>query len=307
MPSQENTFPIKIKASALNRVKQHGWLLDSLEESASAKFYDNLFSEHREISAPELYAEVKERHATDGSDYRKMESIVRDLRTRLAEDAVVLELGGGVHQNRSGNATHVFKQYVPVDISRSSIRRYCETYDKPGVVADAADLPFDDNSADCVFTHTFLEHPLHPQKVLEEIIRIVKPGGIVVHNDAWFCRWWQRYGIVGLKRFSSMSARERVIRVLAGISEVRLFRIPPIVFRRAWRMTICRNDATLDFNRLKPNYDLLLGCDEDAATSLDPIEVMRFYGLHGFDSLKQLTFCQMLLHPNDYIIVQKSR
>lgn len=53
---------------------------------------------------------------------------------------------------------------------------------QPGVdlVADAHDMHMvDDNSIDCVITISTLEHVRYPQKVVREIFRILKPGGIV--------------------------------------------------------------------------------------------------------------------------------
>lgn len=52
----------------------------------------------------------------------------------------------------------------------------------PGVdlVADAHDLHMvEDDSVDCVITISTLEHVRYPQKVVAEIYRILKPGGIV--------------------------------------------------------------------------------------------------------------------------------
>lgn len=288
------------------RISGDGLLLDFLEDTPSAKFYNRLFSDDKSFSVPELYHEIKEQAASAGDACRVMESIVADLKTRLPDDAIVVELGGGIEQHRSGNATLVFRNYVPLDISRSNITRYCETFKKTGIVADAARLPFEDSSVDCIVTHTFLEHPLNPQIVIEEIIRVLRPGGIVVHNDAWFCRWWQRYACVGLKKFRNMTFREKVIRMAAWCTELKLIRIPPILLARTWRMIAGKMDPVLHYKKLTPNYELLLGCDEDAASSLDPVEVLRFYNLHGFISAKKLDFLQLLLHQNSHIILLKN-
>ena len=54
--------------------------------------------------------------------------------------------------------------------------------DGPGVdlVADAHDLNMvEDNSIDCVITISTVEHVRYPQKVVKEIHRILKPGGII--------------------------------------------------------------------------------------------------------------------------------
>lgn len=51
----------------------------------------------------------------------------------------------------------------------------------PGVkiVADAHVLPFRDNSFDAIISESLLEHVLHPEKVVNEMKRILKPGGMV--------------------------------------------------------------------------------------------------------------------------------
>ncbi|MEL7062236.1 MAG: class I SAM-dependent methyltransferase, partial [Bacteroidota bacterium] len=191
-----------------------------LVESDSSRFYSELFSAEEKKEKPELYDQQKDYYREKDGAYQVMNGIVARLKAVLDDDAVVVELGGGVHQRRSGNAYKEFKNYFPLDISDTSIRGYSERFDKVGFIADATKLPFKPESVDCVLTHTFLEHPLQPESVLEEIARVLKPGGFVVHNDAWFCRWWQRYGVVGLKRFSSMTAGEKLVTIGSKITEL---------------------------------------------------------------------------------------
>ena len=51
------------------------------------------------------------------------------------------------------------------------------------LVADAHDLHMvQDDSVDCVISVSVLEHVRHPQKVVAEIYRILKPGGIIYVN-----------------------------------------------------------------------------------------------------------------------------
>jgi SAM-dependent methyltransferase len=52
-------------------------------------------------------------------------------------------------------------------------------YDNVDIVCDIADLPFEDNSVDIVLNIAVLEHVPYPQKVLDEIYRILKPNGYV--------------------------------------------------------------------------------------------------------------------------------
>ena len=52
-------------------------------------------------------------------------------------------------------------------------------YENVEVVCDIADLPFLDNSIDVVFNSAVLEHVPNPQKVVDEIYRVLKPNGVI--------------------------------------------------------------------------------------------------------------------------------
>ena len=53
------------------------------------------------------------------------------------------------------------------------------SYPNVDVVCDIEDLPFIDNSVDIVFNSAVLEHVPNPQKVVDEIYRVLKTDGIV--------------------------------------------------------------------------------------------------------------------------------
>jgi ubiquinone/menaquinone biosynthesis C-methylase UbiE len=285
---------------------ENGKLYNFLEASPSAKFYDEYYGGHKQTK-PELYDQVKQAHREEGTAYRIMEGIISFLEKELHPEAIVIELGGGMFQKRSANANQRLKNYFPLDIGYSNIRQYTEKYDRPGFVADATNLPFKDNSVDCVLTHTFLEHPLQPEKVVSEIARVLKPGGIVIHNDAWFCRWWQRFGFIGMKRVKNMTIKEKSIWLLSRVTEFPLVRITPIVVKRLAKTVFSPRpkNISLAYSKLQPNYSLHLGCDEDAASNLDPIDVVRFYESRGFQLLKPLSLAQRLFYPNKYIALRK--
>jgi ubiquinone/menaquinone biosynthesis C-methylase UbiE len=297
-----NSLLQEVKISSYNNL-----VLDYLESSESADFYKNLFDSKNEVEKPELYHELKQTAPELQGSKAITEKIISVLEGKLDKNAVVIEIGGGVYQSRSANAYKRFINYFPLDISATSIERYASTYNRPGIVADATKLPFIDNSIDCIFTQTFLEHPLEPEKVLSEICRVLKPGGIIIHNDAWFCRWWQRYGIINLKRFKNMAAKEKLIFLSAKITEFPLVRIPPIIAGRIFRKFFVSETRPLNlpYKKLKPNYTLYLGCDEDAASSIDPINVVRFYESRGFKLSVKLSLKQRLFYPNKWIMLEK--
>ncbi len=51
-------------------------------------------------------------------------------------------------------------------------------------VADVYDLPFPDDSFDAVFSHNVLEHLKEPLTALNEMRRVLKPGGVIGARDA---------------------------------------------------------------------------------------------------------------------------
>jgi len=82
-----------------------------------------------------------------------------------------------------------------------------EPYDQVDVVSDVAVLPFPDATADVVVSVSLLEHVPEPERVLEEIRRVLKPGGLVLTDIPFVCgyhaapgdfRRWTHEGVLRL-------------------------------------------------------------------------------------------------------------
>ncbi len=79
---------------------------------------------------------------------------------------------------------------VGIDIDEASIAEARRRAEEAGVsewtehrMADAADMPFDNNTFDACHSERVFMHLTNPDEVLEEMIRVTKPGGRIVTID----------------------------------------------------------------------------------------------------------------------------
>jgi len=92
-----------------------------------------------------------------------------------------------------------------VDISDFMIKRAGESLrDQAKIInADAEELPFPDGGFDRVIASSLLSHVLHPEKVIAELRRVLKPSGRVVVSIAHEeqiekgLRWARALGLTG--------------------------------------------------------------------------------------------------------------
>src|SRR3989442_11455484 len=97
--------------------------------------------------------------------------------------AVLVEVGSGY-----GIAARCFPHLpgnrlaVGVDVERGSLRKAADTSDRVDYLAATADagLPFRTGSIDSVVASEVYEHLTHPEGFIEEVRRILKPGGRLV-------------------------------------------------------------------------------------------------------------------------------
>ena len=98
--------------------------------------------------------------------------------------ATVLDVGAG-----PPNFARAFRaagaHYLPLDADVTVTAGW-----DGGVVADAHHLPFADSSVDVVFSSNLLEHVQHPETVADELLRVVKPTGLVfLSYTNWLSPW----------------------------------------------------------------------------------------------------------------------
>lgn len=105
----------------------------------------------------------------DFRSYRRM-ILDSDLeRAKKYMKSEVLDLGGGRRRGefkKPSNAT-----WIILDIEKSF---------HPAVLGDAHNLPFKDCAFDCVKCTELLEHVENPERVVEDITRVLKPSGTLI-------------------------------------------------------------------------------------------------------------------------------
>lgn len=72
---------------------------------------------------------------------------------------------------------------VSVDVSLENLKRIVADFghvNHYSVVADALNLPFRDSAFDCVIASEVIEHIPEPNRLLEELYRVTKSGGILI-------------------------------------------------------------------------------------------------------------------------------
>ena len=111
-----------------------------------------------------------------------------DLRYGPLTGQTVLDMGCG-----PGFYTRAFRnagaEVIPLDNSVEELE-LADLAPEGAIVGDARDLPLDDNSVEGVFSSNMLEHTPNAEAVLDEIERVLRPGGwAYVSWTNWFSPW----------------------------------------------------------------------------------------------------------------------
>ncbi|WP_415922166.1 methyltransferase domain-containing protein [Tateyamaria sp. SN6-1] len=135
----------------------------------------------------------------DAMDVRQsepvMEQIVADYLSMLSlrDEATVIEVGAGAGAVTRRIAAHVHPaEVIGYEPSRGFVAeartRAADTGNLRFEEADGTALPRADNSADAAILHTVLTHVTHPEALITEAVRVLKPGGSLIICDADFSK-----------------------------------------------------------------------------------------------------------------------
>lgn len=114
---------------------------------------------------------------------------VNEVFTHNGEATSILNVGGGPHRYSAKEITLNIRPFHNVDI-----------------VADAHNIPYQSNTFDSVICNAVLEHVHDPEKVVKEMIRVLKPGGFLYAEVPYLFFFhgypndYKRYTLEGMKR-----------------------------------------------------------------------------------------------------------
>ena len=103
----------------------------------------------------------------------KAEENYKWINNHLPDSAKILVVGGGIQGNGISILYDNLKANYEIVGSDVSFESYTD------LISDAHDIPFEDESFDCVIAQAVLEHVLSPERCVNEIHRVLKPSGIV--------------------------------------------------------------------------------------------------------------------------------
>jgi len=126
-----------------------------------------------------------------------------------------LEIGVGLgadHQNLAEHGAIL----SGIDLTPRAINHTKRRFELMGLnselqIADAENLPFGDNSFDAVYSWGVLHHSPATQKAVDEVFRVLKPGGfakIMIYNKFSLVGYmlWTRYALLKGQLFRSLNS-----------------------------------------------------------------------------------------------------
>jgi len=189
-----------------------------------------------------------------------------------------------------GRLQNLAEDYTGIDITE----KYRNHYTKPYHVVTTSDYPFDDDSFDVIWTFRVFEHIPDIQKAMEEIKRLLRPGGIVIFRPAWCCRPWAADGYP-VRPYSDFGFLGKLNKMLIPLRNSLPWRITFLLPKRVYRhlqYLMGKRFEQLQFRKLKGFSDTYWMSDCDAVNDIDPHDA--FFGLNRMDLKASLMKCTSL-------------
>lgn len=208
-----------------------------------------------------------------------------------------LEVGAG-----NGAFQHMVSDYTGIDITSAT----SHLFDQPFYVASATALPFSDSSFDAIWSLAVLEHIPEPQRALDEIRRVLRPGGVLLLAPAWQCRPWKAEGYE-VRPFSDFDWKGKLVKASIPLREPLPVRLAYVMPRRV--MNAIRNwrsgQVPFRYRPITPNYEHYWISDADACNWMDPYDAIAYFTHRGDECLSHPTRAAQLLVRTGGLVFRK--
>jgi SAM-dependent methyltransferase len=276
------------------------------ESRKAAEFYERAYAAALDVSRtslPELteqekvYAEEARKAAID----QGVPNLIADfVRQHSLENKRVLDVGSG-----NGLLQNAVADYTGLDIS-PAVRRF---YHKPFVEASATDMPFPAATFDALWSIWVLEHIPNPERALNEMRRVLKPGGVMFLMPAFDVTRYHAQGYA-VRRYSDFNLGGKLIKASIPVAQSRFVHYlhdHQIRLMRSIGVRLGGGRSSLRFVRLRPNYDRYWQADSDAAISLSAHELYLWFKTRGDECLNCPSEARFTLRDPDlfYLVIQK--
>jgi ubiquinone/menaquinone biosynthesis C-methylase UbiE len=250
----------------------------------SRKFYDSAYSPEDQ----QRYTKVAEDAA---KLYRITERVTTFAHDYHLENKKVLDVGAG-----RGYLQDVVSDYTGLDISSSAARYFHKRF----VLGSATNMPLSDNEFDAAWSIWTLEHVPDPERMLEEMRRVLKPGGLLYLFPAWDVPSWASQGY-DVRPYSDFGVGGKLTKASLVIQASPLFQLAYKIPIRSLRYLASKSGPThFHYRRLQPNYERYWEPDSDAVNSMDAYETSLWFESRGDRCLN----CDGLLNTGDALILQ---
>ena len=236
------------------------------------------------------------------AEFHHVPDTVRDFVQRYDLAAKkVLEVGAG-----SGLLQDHVADYTGLDISPTA-RRF---FHKPFVEASATAMPFPEASFDGLWSVWVLEHIPNPEKALEEMRRVTKPGGYMLLYPALDVSRFTAQGY-RVRPYKDLDWKGKLLKSLIPIAESKAFHLlyfHQVRILRSLGTRLTGGPSRFHFIRLEPNYEQYWDGDSDATTSLGNHELYLWFKTRGDTCVNCPSEARLTLrdHPTSYLIIRKS-
>ena len=233
-----------------------------------------------------MWERLKDVVSNRSSTQAVLEDFLSDIlsRDQLGERGQrVIDLGCG-----DGRSFDLFRRLLPtarwtgVDIESSPEVSLRTRTDAEFCTYDGLSLPFPDGSVDLVFSCQVLEHVRHPEKVLAEVTRVLRPGGRFVGSTSH---------LEPYHSFSYWSFTPWGFRVIAQDAGLRLLNVQPGIdsLTLIWRAVLGRPKLLGRYFRSESPLNWLIRLVariKGQSTARTNIQKLQFCGQFAFDCVK---------------------